>query len=391
MRVTFVIQSLEPYGGQMVLKSLCCSMLQSGHDVQVVCLEDRDIELDLPSQVHLLRVHRSSFGGFALAVTVVRLRAILHATKPSVVISFMTYANLASVLSLFASRVPLIVTEHNVLSQAIVSERNPRAMGFAVSRLYSRVHAVVAVSRGIARDLNEHFGIAIEKIATIYNPVDITEVLRLSREGESERAPDKDGAHRIACVAALKKAKGHITLLHALKVLPSSYSLVLLGDGPERGALENAAREFGVDDRVEFLGWLPNPYPYVASANVLALPSLWEGFGLVAVEAAGLGVPVVASAVGGLKELIPEFVTGRLVPPRDSAALAEALQTPFLSSEQAARKQLSRFNPRIVSSAYEELIQGVLQERPICFPFCVVSRASIFNTLLRALSGRGQS
>lgn len=126
----------------------------------------------------------------------------------------------------------------------------------------------------------------------------------------------------------LVQNKGCDVLLRAMALLPATASLWIAGEGPERAALEALARELGLESRVRFLGWMApdRVRALLERSRVLAVPSLWpEPFGLVALEAYAAARPVVASAVGGLADLVVEGVTGRLVPPDDPAKLAAAL------------------------------------------------------------------
>jgi glycosyltransferase involved in cell wall biosynthesis len=105
----------------------------------------------------------------------------------------------------------------------------------------------------------------------------------------------------------------------------ASARLIIAGDGPLRAPLEAEARAAGVADRVRFLGWRDDVPRLLAALDVLLLPSLWEGFGLVLLEAMGQHLPVIASRVSAVPEIVTDGETGLLVPVRDADALADAL------------------------------------------------------------------
>ncbi len=138
--------------------------------------------------------------------------------------------------------------------------------------------------------------------------------------------------HRpLLCVAArFQPAKGVDTAVAALPHLPSAH-LALLGEGPERAALSHLAANLGVADRVHFLGYRQDFPAIVSGADLLLVPSRAEGFGLAALEAMAQGVPVVASRVGGLPELIGDG--GVLSPPERPAELAAAIRTALRERE----------------------------------------------------------
>jgi glycosyltransferase involved in cell wall biosynthesis len=130
----------------------------------------------------------------------------------------------------------------------------------------------------------------------------------------------------IAVVGRLAPEKGIDVLLRALADL-DGVRLTVAGDGPERARLDALADELGVADRVTWLGWVRHDelWAVLQQATVVAVPSRQDAFPRIAVEAAHLQRPVVASAVGGLRESVVDHATGLLVPPADPAALARAL------------------------------------------------------------------
>ena len=138
-------------------------------------------------------------------------------------------------------------------------------------------------------------------------------------------APD---AYVVAGLGRLVPVKGFDLLVEALPRLAAevpSARVLLVGDGPERAALEARARALGVAARLHVTGATPEVAAHLAAADVLAAPSRNEGMGRALVEAMALGLPVVATAVGGIPAVVEDGGCGRLVPPGDADALAAAL------------------------------------------------------------------
>jgi glycogen(starch) synthase len=163
-------------------------------------------------------------------------------------------------------------------------------------------------------------------------------------------------------------------LIAAMDLLKDRYPglrLSFAGDGDERAALEADVARRGLASRATFAGRLSHDaiYPFLASATLVAVPSQIEPFGLVALEAAQMGRPVVASSVGGLPEVVAHGKTGLLVPPGDTAALASAIASLLDNPEQAKamgeagrRRSESHFSWDSYLGAHESVFQTVLTQ-----------------------------
>jgi glycosyltransferase involved in cell wall biosynthesis len=146
------------------------------------------------------------------------------------------------------------------------------------------------------------------------------------------------------CVGRLEEQKGQTYFLQALAQLRArglNFMAVLAGEGGDRAALEAQVADLELHHQVRFLGQVDAIGPVLAAADVVVLPSLWEGLPLTLLEALVRGRPVVATAVGGIPEVVDHGHNGVLVPPRDPAALADALAEfharPLAALEMGAR------------------------------------------------------
>jgi glycosyltransferase involved in cell wall biosynthesis len=159
----------------------------------------------------------------------------------------------------------------------------------------------------------------------------------------------------VGAVARLSKEKGLHYLLEGFAAMAGRHPqarLVLAGDGPERRRLERLAGRLGLAERVRFLGEVPHEQvPAVLQEfDVFAMPSTWEGFGVAALEAEAMELPVVASNVHGIPDVVLDGDTGLLVPPRDPQALASALDR--LVSDAGLRRRLGRAARAFVAEHY---------------------------------------
>lgn len=240
-----------------------------------------------------------------------------------------------------------------------------------VNRLASALSdRIVAVSNDAATVALEIERVRRDKVVTIGNGVD-TQEYRPAADAASARAAlgTPAGGFHVGCVARLAAIKDHRTLLEAFARLRSARPdahLTLVGDGPERAALEERAARLGVGGAVTFAGVQANVAPLLAAFDVFALSSLSEGISLTLLEAASAGLAVVATRVGGNGEVVVDGETGLLVPPADPAALAEALAAIAARPDRAAMGRAGRtlverqFSVERMARAYATLYAEVL-------------------------------
>ena len=210
-----------------------------------------------------------------------------------------------------------------------------------VRRLTPRMDHLVAVSRAIVRKVEEEGRIGAP-ISLIANGVDLAryndQVACCTLLDDYPSLPA--GAPIVGVVARLEPEKGHPTLLEAwprvLASVPDAH-LLIVGEGSQRALLEAQAASLGIDRSVTFTGRRDDVPAVTAALDVAALPSYREAQGLSILEAMALSRPVVASAVGGIPEMIDDGRTGLLVPPRDPVALADALVRVLTDGAFAAR------------------------------------------------------
>jgi glycosyltransferase involved in cell wall biosynthesis len=259
-----------------------------------------------------------------------------------------SYGLLGAVL---APGVRTVAVEHSLWPPSTPGQRRLRKL------LLGRVDAHVAVSDRLARDVEQLIGRGAGSIQTIHNGVPDIAVDPLPRLRDEPT---------VGFVGRLATEKGVDLLLHALERLPG-VAAVLVGDGPDRGAFEAVARELGVADRVVFTGWSNEVRPLLATFDVVVQPSRREGFGISVVEAMLAGVPVVATAVGGMGEVVVDGVTGITVPAEDPAAIAAAvaalLDAPDRRAEMGARgreRALERFTADRMAAAFARVYARVL-------------------------------
>jgi glycosyltransferase involved in cell wall biosynthesis len=214
-------------------------------------------------------------------------------------------------------------------------DKNPLLAG-VVRWVLRSADAHVAVSNDLARRARELYGFErpIEVISLCVDPPVFPPATR------AELGLDP-GLTYVITVGRLVRRKNLARLLEALAALDRlEVHILVVGDGPEQGPLQALARERGLGERVHFRGFVPEAekFQLLANADIFALPSLHEAFGLVYLEAMHCGLPVVAARPGGQEDFLEEGVTGFLMPPDDLGGLRRALAS--LAGDRAQRERM---------------------------------------------------
>ena len=259
-------------------------------------------------------------------------------------IHYPSLASLQFVLaSMFVRSRPRIVLSFHGLD-LVNASRSRGIVRFAWTLLMRCAHAVTTCSSGLQTHLAAWQPAVGARATTIHNGVDIDDLMR-TRNLAARVHPRLAQRRFILCVASLENKKGGDVLLHALRVLrddPSCSDVMLALVGPERGsgpALVDLASRLGLSDAVVFCGLIAHDdlHAYYEAASVFSLPSRSEPFGIVLLEAGAFRCPVVATAVGGIPEIITDGVNGRLVPAEDADALATRLRDLLIDSAASRR------------------------------------------------------
>lgn len=256
----------------------------------------------------------------------------LRDAHPDILLSTVTTTNVVAAWStiLAGVKTKVFLREAHVVSEAL-KLRTPLGqtmLRYAIRRSYPAASGVIAISRGVANDLIQIVPAIKDRIHVIYNPVIDSELERLGREKVAHPWFSGSRVPIILAVGRLVPQKDFLTLIRAFaKVRETTVArLVILGEGEERTKIVKLANELGVAEDVELLGFVENPYAYMAKANLLVLSSAFEGFGNVLVEAMAFGTPVVSTnCLSGPSEILDGGRYGTLVPVGSPSALAEAI------------------------------------------------------------------
>jgi glycosyltransferase involved in cell wall biosynthesis len=361
VRLLLVVDSLEVGGAERQVVDLAVALRRKGYGITVACsvaggLAGALEEAGVPVRPLLKRLAKRRLSpAYAW-----RLRRLLKREHFDLVHAHIYASVVAAAIATLGSDVPLVITEHTEASW-----QDWRARW--VSRwVYRRVARIIAVSTPIRRRLIERDDVHPDLIAIVPNAV----VSASEPHADAPLPAELRERPLVGVVARLQPEKGVADFLKAAaRVAPQfpEAHFVVAGDGSLRQQLAALAENLGLKGRVHFLGFRSDASALMRFLDVLVVPSLSEGSPLVTLEAMAAGVPVVASAVGGIPDQIRHDKEGLLVPPGDTNAIGDALLALLRDPDHARRlgeagrrRASSQFSHETMVRQIEDVYRDVL-------------------------------
>ena len=290
-------------------------------------------------------------------------RQMISETRPDVVMSFLKGTNLLAWLSLMnmGSKRPRWIAREGNNVLAVINEEAPTELVRSVSlsltrRAYRRADAVLTNSTDMAAGLIRDLDIDPARMRMINNPIDLDAILALKDEA-IQGLPNRP---YIITAGRLEYQKAHEVLIRAFAAsgIWRSHALVILGKGSRLNELHRLAAQLGVGEYVRFIGFVANPYAWMARAELFVLPSRWEGFPTVAAEALACGAPLLLTDCSfGPRDVIEPGVSGELVPVDDEAALAAGIARLIGDPQRRAALRVAGF-ARVKGFAIEAMVKN---------------------------------
>jgi len=361
-RIVFIISSYEINGVCTVVKNLVDNLDKNKFKI-VLFIEkiqkrhfpiDKDIKvinIDLKPRQGLFENIKNVWG---------ILKSIQMADtteRPDAFLSFGSLPNCYTLLALRLfkkSKAKVIITEHSEALFVPFRQRELKRRILApiykvmIYFLYRLADYIIPVSENIAKLVRRLFFVKAERVKVIHNPVDISNIRDLSMH----RVDDidfQDHTHYLAAISRLSPEKGIEYLMQAIAGLKSNVNLklLLIGEGERAEELKGLSADYDIGNRVRFLGWQDNPFKYLSKCDAFVLPSVYEGFPNVILEAMACGVPIIATrCTPAIEEVIDSYNNGILVPPKNAGALSKEINN-LLDSKTLREK--------IRSNAYEKV------------------------------------
>ena len=362
MHIACFIPSLFGGGAERVVLNLCNGWSRAGHKVNIVVAEASGAFRDqIPINVELVNL-----GTIKVRKSIGKLAQYIDDRRPDVLCSHLSHANIAAIRAVRKSNAKpkCVVVEHLTMSAYKGVKLRDKFIRPIARRVYKHADAIIAVSKGAARDLEQTLSLPPESVHVIYNPV-VTDTMMNKANLDNDQRWFQDEVPVVLGVGRLTPQKDFTTLISAFAIARKQRALrlVLLGTGELQSKLESQVRSLGLEEDILLAGFSKNPYSWMTQANLFVLSSRWEALPTVLIEAMACGCNVVATdCPSGPAEILVEDLARGLVPVGDSDKMAEKilymLQNPIDSHRLRAMAH-SSFSDKQSCNAYLQLFEEI--------------------------------
>jgi len=339
IKILFVHQSLDIGGAEILRKYLLSCLDRERYSVDICCIERKGrIGEDIEKLGYkIITLDRKI--NIANSIPILwNLCKLIRRYGYEVVHTSLFYANLFGRLAAILTGTPLkIIEEHGLYRW-----KNKYPIFISADRFLARfTHKIICCSKSVSDFNVSQMNIPREKFVVVRNCVDFSAFnIQDSKNAIRERCSFGLDETIIGIVGTMKEEKGHRYLLEAVDILRKKWKtvkLLIIGEGLLSDHLKKHVDDLGINANVLFLGWRFD-IPYLLKAmDMFVLPSVSEGLGISLLEAMYMEVPIVATGIEGIPEVIQDGVNGILVPPRNSELLAKAIEKLILDKRHAIR------------------------------------------------------
>lgn len=331
MRVVHIIKVTRISGAERHLLVLLKGLREKSVDAQLIILVEPDNPMNdmlSEAQANDIPIHRLVIRRDYDVKIILQLRKILRALRSDIVHTHLIHADLFGLIASKLAGIPTIITSRH-------NDDNFRY--HPVLRRVSQVlwwftDGGIAISDAIRDFTIRVEGASATKVDLVRYGLDYHWIpdaeIQSARHTIYQELSLKHDVIIVGMVCRLVEQKGIIYALHAFKRIYGKFPkahLVIAGDGELAGELLSQSRMLGISDRVHWLGWRDDAQIIMASMDIFLMPSLWEGFGLVLLEAMSKRIPIIASRVSAIPEVIQDGITGLLITPRSADDLSTAI------------------------------------------------------------------
>lgn len=358
MKVLQVIPSFRMAGAEIMCENLCYTLKKCGCDVVAVSFySERTAITSRIEQAGIRLIYLDKKLGLDISVYQ-KLFKLLKKEKPDIIHTHIGASRYALPVAFLCGIPVKIHTVHSVAQQ-----EQEKAGKIINNFLFKHCSVVpVALSEEVKKTVEEVYGLSEQKIPVVFNGIDLSKCQIKMNYAKKE-------TFKILHIGRFMDVKNHALILKSFAEFAEKHPdarLQLIGDGELRKEMEQLAAELGVAKEVQFAGIQSKVYPWLHDADVFILPSKYEGVPMTLIEAMGTGLPIIASAVGGISDMLKDGESALLIQPTQQElefALERIYKDEVLrrSLGESALKASKKFSSREMARKYMELYTKVVQ------------------------------
>ncbi len=337
MKICLVTTGLGVGGAEVQVKNLANEFIERGHEVSIISLTGKNQITGFNQKVRIVNLHFKK--NLKILLLPFYLSKEISKFQPDIVHSHMIHANIVSRISKLFYRIPKLVCTAHSSSEG----------GNMVKYLYIFTDFLCDVTTNVSEAATFKYikdnMFKKEKTLTVPNGISIQSILKIT----NNFTKIQNKKHVFIAVGRLTKAKGYDVLLSAvssLKFINSNFLLLIVGEGEERSEIEDFIKKHNLGENIALLGHREDVLRLVLNADTFTMSSKWEGLPMVLLEAALCKIPIIATDVGGIPELISE--NGDIVASGDANALSEKMLDHILNSNEVYKKKSSNLYYKVV-------------------------------------------
>lgn len=332
IRILYVITSLGLGGAEKLLLSYLKYLDSDKYEFFVCALRENPDDLlnEISAFAKVIKLKkRNKFN----PLIIFELRRTIKKLNPHIIHTHLFQPRVYTTIANIFNSIPLITQKHSIVNP---KKHHVFILLEMICILFNK--KVIAISESVKNSLNKYEFIRSNKILVLPNSIEYQKF----NEVALSKKKSNNGEIIIGIVGRLEKVKGINYLLFGMKKILAKFpyaKLEIIGDGSNAQELKNLSEKLKISNSVIFFGKFTDVIPFYSRMDVFVLPSILEGFGIVLLEAMAAGIPVVATNVNGIKEVIVNMKSGLLVPPKNPEAIADAVikivENPQLAKELA--------------------------------------------------------
>lgn len=353
MKTLQVIPYFGLGGAEIMCENLTEALIEASNAVVVVSLYSTKTPITERLEKNGIKIiYLDKHAGLDFSIAR-KLGKVIKEEKPAVIHTHLASLKYAySAVKKLKIKIPIVHTVHSIAQkEAPLRDRIFNRFWYKSGKVVP-----VALSKEIQKTVLQVYGLAEQDVPIVFNGLNLAKCIKKQSYSADEKI-------KILHIGRFTAEKNHTCIIEAMKLLSDSgvnASLKLIGEGPLKCEMQQKVSEYGLETCIEFMGSQSNVYPFLSDADIFILPSIYEGIPLSLVEAIGTGLPIVASDVGGIPDMIENEVNGLIITP-NAESLANAIKR--LAENEELREQLGknalsqseRFSAKNMAKKYLEI------------------------------------